>query len=256
MKEKSKSIEKKHLSLAVDTSSPCLTLALWRGERLLGQRNVMTKPPGKGEANLLQFYLKELLRKTRLKLSDVRVVGFGFGPGSYTGLRIGLTALKGLMLTQPQIKGIRISSLDLIACGVFPSKTCQELAVLVDARREKIYCNFYKEEKGRLKRLSGRPLLCTLEELKTRLKRRKTHEPITLAGDALKRYGADLKQIKNCRLLDPKFWYPKARHSKRLIQHESTLKNWLGLSQVRPDYMRPSEAEEKWGLCYDERDVI
>ena len=46
----------------------------------------MAKLPGKGEANLLQFYLKELLRKNRLNLSDVHVVGFGFGPGSYTEL--------------------------------------------------------------------------------------------------------------------------------------------------------------------------
>jgi tRNA A37 threonylcarbamoyladenosine modification protein TsaB len=146
---------------------------------------------------------------------------------------------------------VGFSSLDLIACGI-PKPF---FGVMVDARREKIYCNFYRKEKGALKRLFEKPLLVSPEALEEKIRELSQSEPVWLAGDGLTRYGKALEKVKNSHFLAPAFWYPKAAHAMPLIHHQTALAAWCELRQIRPIYMRRSEAEEKWGLCYDERDL-
>ena len=241
----------KPLILAVDTSSPRLSLALWRGSELLGEKNLMANKGHAGEAHTFPFYFEKLLASQKIKSKELEVAAFGFGPGSYTGLRIGLAALKAMMCVLPTLKALRFSSLDLVAAGIKKPF----IGVVIDARREKLYCNFYRREGSELKRLTDQPQLVALGEFERTLGRVTTKEKIWLAGDGLERYSAPLAKIKNCHFLSSDFWYPKASLAYGLIQQGTSQGVWLKLSSVRPNYLRPSEAEEKWGLCYDERDL-
>jgi tRNA threonylcarbamoyladenosine biosynthesis protein TsaB len=236
------------LILVCDTSSPNLSLALWRSGKLIGRKDVFGQ---KGKTHLLAAFLDQMLKKTKTPLNKIEVAAFGFGPGSYTGLRIGLASLKALLLSQPRLRAVRLESLDLIAAGIPKDR----FGVVVDARREKLYCNFYKREKGILEHFSETPLLLTIEELNREIERQTVQGPLWLAGDALLRYEEPLKKLKNCHFLPSGFWYPKAKYAMPFIQHALHGKKRLRLSEIRPFYMRRSEAEEKWGLCYDKRDL-
>ncbi len=234
--------------LAVDTSSPTLSIALWKGDKYLGGKN-LSGP--KGASHAFTHELDKLLKKHKVPVGSLGVAGFGLGPGSYTGLRIGLASLKGLLIGIPGLRALGFSSLDLIASGIKKPL----IGVLVDARRERIYANFYRREKNTLKHLFPKPLLLPSDDVIKKIKDVSRGEKIFLTGDAFKRYGEKIKAVKNSECLTANFWYPKARNALHLIHHEAHGKNWLKLRDIRPLYMRPSEAEEKWGICYDERDL-
>ncbi len=233
--------------LAVDTSSLNMTVALWKNGKLLSEKTLV----GAKHSHLLAHVLEGLFKKVKVRPEDLTRAAFGFGPGSYTGLRIGLASLKAFLLSQPRLRALGFSSLDLVASGIEKPL----LGVVVDARREKIYCNFYRRQEGALERLFEKPLLLTIGELERELVHLSAREDIHLAGDALIRYGKALEKIKKSHFLPSAFWYPKARNAWPLIHRESDSGEWVDLRQVRPVYMRRSEAEEKWGLCYDERDT-
>ena len=243
--------QNKPLILAVDTSSLRLSFALWRGGEILSEKNLMAKKGHAGEAHTFPFYFEKLLASQKIKSNELEIAAFGFGPGSYTGLRIGLAALKAMMCVLPKLKALRFSSLDCVACGIKKPL----IGVVIDARREKLYCNFYRREGSELKHLTDQPQLISLGELERILKRLTAKEKIWLAGDGLERYSVPLGKIKNCHFLSSDFWYPKTSLAYGLIHQRISQGMWLKLSSVRPNYLRPSEAEEKWGLCYDERDL-
>jgi tRNA threonylcarbamoyladenosine biosynthesis protein TsaB len=234
--------------LAADTSSANLSLALWKGGRLAGKTDIRSP---RGKTHRLVWYLDRILKKTRTRLDEVRLAAFGFGPGSYTGLRVGLAVLKALALAHPGLGIVRFSSMDLIAARIRKPR----VAVAVDARREKIYFNFYRTQEGFFERLHETPWLLTAEEAAAEIGQLARSGPLFLAGDALDRYRARLEGTQTCKPVNRQFWYPKTCFALPLIRHEIALRRLLTLREVRPCYLRPSEAEEKWGICYDERDL-
>ena len=123
------------LILAVDTTSEYGSLALLRGEELLEE--VLLHAP-KGFANVLYGHLGELLDRHGLKPGEVDCFAAASGPGSFTGVRIGLACVKGLAeaLGKP---AIAVSNLQAIAsCGTAPLR-----AAVLDARRGEVYGAVY-----------------------------------------------------------------------------------------------------------------
>ena len=131
--------------LALDTSTPNFSLA-FSADGFLAERNIML-------GNLLseqivpvvESFLKE--KNTSIKEMDGFCVGLG--PGSFTGLRIGLAVAKGfaLALGKPLIG---ISSLDILAMNAF--EYGERICVLTDAKREKLYAAIFRKSRGSLKR--------------------------------------------------------------------------------------------------------
>lgn len=123
------------LILAVDTTSEYGSLALLRGDELLEE--VLLHAP-KGFAHVLYGHLAELLEHHGLKPGDIDCFAAASGPGSFTGVRIGLACVKGLAeaLGKP---AIGVSNLQAIAsCGTAPLR-----AAVLDARRGEVYGAVY-----------------------------------------------------------------------------------------------------------------
>jgi tRNA threonylcarbamoyladenosine biosynthesis protein TsaB len=123
------------LILAVDTTSEYGSLALLRGEELLEE--VLLHAP-KGFAHVLYGCLAELLERHKLKPCEIDCFAAASGPGSFTGVRIGLACVKGLAeaLGKP---AIGVSNLQAIAaCGTAPLR-----AAVLDARRAEVYGAVY-----------------------------------------------------------------------------------------------------------------
>ena len=85
----------KPLILAFDTSGPYCAAALLSGEAVITQTVEEMK---KGQAERLMFLLEELLQLQGLAYADLDALGVGTGPGNFTGIRIGVSAARGLAL--------------------------------------------------------------------------------------------------------------------------------------------------------------
>jgi tRNA threonylcarbamoyladenosine biosynthesis protein TsaB len=123
------------LILAVDTTHDCGSIALARGDELLEE---MPLHAAEGFAQILYGRLRELLARHRVALADVDRFAAASGPGSFTGVRVGLACIKGLAeaLRKP---AVGISNLEALAsCGSGPLR-----AAVLDARRGDVYGAVY-----------------------------------------------------------------------------------------------------------------
>lgn len=133
--------------LAVDTSTRHLTIALTDGDKLLAARNVA---PKKDLSLSITFDIERALQKANVFLHDIEGFVVGLGPGSFTGLRVGLSMMKAfIMVTEKPVVGI--SSLDVIAMNI-RSRTPVNVCVINDARRGLLYSCVYEKKHGGLTR--------------------------------------------------------------------------------------------------------
>jgi len=126
--------------LAFDTSTPTARVALISpGDECLGLRE---KTAARHSANLLAL-CDEILRGASVRVDNLRAVACGAGPGSFTGLRVGLAVAKGLALPAA-LPLVLLSSLDALACDlVAVSSTAQLLLPCIDAGKGQVYARMY-----------------------------------------------------------------------------------------------------------------
>ncbi len=116
--------------LAIDTAAPRLQLALLRGEHA----DTIVEDMPQGQAERIFPAIDELLGRGGLTYKDLRRIAVTTGPGSFTGLRIGLSAARGLGLALG-VPVVGVPSLLALSLPV----TCAHAAVLLDARRDEAY---------------------------------------------------------------------------------------------------------------------
>ena len=192
-------------------------------------------------AENLMPIISGFLKKKKLRIQNVDAFLIDRGPGSFTGLRIGLATLKGFLALDKK-KCYGALSLDLISENAKPSENSW-LAVCLDARREKIYFRLYQRRKERWIPFRKSQTVPFSELIKF------LPEHTAIAGDALARYRSLFEtemRDKQMDYLPQESWYPKAstlisfflNKDSRLVPLEKP-KDFL------PLYFRLSEAEEK-----------
>jgi tRNA threonylcarbamoyladenosine biosynthesis protein TsaB len=119
--------------LALDTSTPtaCLALLTETGQVLQG-----AIPPGPRHGRTLVPAIQALLRSAGCSPKALDAVAVGLGPGSYTGLRIGVTAAK-MLAYAAGCRLLPLDSMELIARNAPPEY--ERIAVVVDAQRHDLY---------------------------------------------------------------------------------------------------------------------
>ena len=118
------------LILAFDTSAPHVVAALVLGDKVLAQRD---EAMNKGQAERLFPLLEELLRESNCAWSDLTAIGVGTGPGNFTGIRISVSAARGLALSL-KIPAVGVSSFEAQAVGL-----SRPVVSIIDARRDQVY---------------------------------------------------------------------------------------------------------------------
>ena len=127
--------------------------ALYEGDKKLGE---LHSEPGVRHATVLVPMIGQLLKKSRLKLSDVDVFAVGVGPGSFTGLRVGVATAKVLGYVLKK-KIVGVSSLEAVAREALDGKNGR-VAVALDARRTQVYGAVYERRGGNF-RMVRKPAL-------------------------------------------------------------------------------------------------
>ena len=123
-----------NIDTALDSASLCLGTDGSAGQTLINENQ-------KDHAAWLHPAISQLLKENRVALSQLQAVAVSIGPGSYTGLRVGLAAAKGLCYAL-QIPLITISTLAIIAHAV-KEEASDLICPLIDARRMEVFAAVY-----------------------------------------------------------------------------------------------------------------
>lgn len=146
------------LILALDTSSPSGSVAVLRDERIIG--SVSTWTDEVYSARMFR-HVEFLLQELSLRLEEFDLFAVAAGPGSFTGLRVGLAAVKGWAeVYQKPIAAI--SGLEAVA--VQSHSTVPLLVPVLDARRGQIYFGFYRRVDPAQLALESEECVATPEE--------------------------------------------------------------------------------------------
>ena len=130
--------------LAIDTSGQNCSVAIIDEEKVICDFNLSI---GTTHSETLLPMIDEVCKTSRIDLSEVDVLACGIGPGSFTGLRIGLATIKGFALAQNK-NVIGVPTLDALAYNIanFEGIICSVL----DARNNNVYAGIYKYENDKL----------------------------------------------------------------------------------------------------------
>jgi tRNA threonylcarbamoyladenosine biosynthesis protein TsaB len=161
-------------TLALDTSTPRGSVALLRGAEVAAELRICS--PDTHSSRLLRA-IDFLLSTLGWELSNLDLIACGIGPGSFTGIRIGLSTALGLAQSL-SIPFAGISGLDALASEV--SFVGTAIGVAMDAQRGQIYYAEYSSESGKLRR-TRRPRLWSPADLEIDVSGR--HD-LFLVGDA------------------------------------------------------------------------
>lgn len=132
--------------LLIETSTSVLSVALARDGAVVSER-VCTEP--RKQASLTAPLVKEVLEEAGLTARDCDAVCVSSGPGSYTGLRVGVSTAKGLAFGA-NIPLLAMGTLDILVAGTEPSEGTRYIVPMIDARRMEVYTAVYSADARRL----------------------------------------------------------------------------------------------------------
>ena len=219
--------------LGIDTTTARLCLGLY----VDGKFYEYSLQVGRSLSALLVPTIRRVISAVGLKISDIDYFACGLGPGSFTGMRIGLATIKGLSVVKNK-PVIGISTLDILAKNANVSDRL--IVTALDAKRSLIYCSSYKHEQGICKRMSAYSLL-NLDELV-----KKFPSKVVILGDAVALYGDALSaRIKNATVLDKDYWNPQAHNLMSLALAKIKVKQFSSVLNIKPIYLYPKECQIK-----------
>ena len=223
--------------LALETSAVTASAAVTEDERLLAQS---FQNSGLTHSATLMPMVSDLLKNTGLALKDMDVIAVAAGPGSFTGVRIGVAAAKGL--AWPEDK-------PCAPCSTLESMAWQcahvggEICAAMDARRNQVYCARFRAEGGALIRLTEDRAM-GLDELAAEV--RAAAAPQTLVGDGAQLVRAALKgQGLPCALMPPHLLYQTAWGVARCALRMAREGQLVSAAAMAPSYHRLSQAERE-----------
>lgn len=126
------------LILQIETSSTNTSVALAKNGELIAYKEQDSS--GYSHEKLLHPFIQEVLEQADVKKTDLNAVSVGTGPGSFTGLRIGVAAAKGLSYAL-DIPLLAVPTMELLARQV--KQGCDLIVSVIDARRMEVYSSIY-----------------------------------------------------------------------------------------------------------------
>ena len=142
------------LILNIETATEICSVALAKDGKLIALKE---NTEGLKHASLLTVFIKEIFNESGISIKDLEAVAVSKGPGSYTGLRIGVSAAKGIAYAG-NIPLIATSTLQALANGVSKQLNVDKntwLCPMIDARRMEVYTSFFDYENQKQKEISA-----------------------------------------------------------------------------------------------------
>lgn len=223
--------------LAFDGTAKAASVAVTENEKPLAYYTVDN---GLTQSELLLPMAENLLSSLKLDFSDIDVFATSVGPGSFTGVRIGVSLIKGLAFGR-KAPCVAVSTLEALAENLVPLKGI--LVPCMDARRNQVYSATFRSDGENFERLTEDRAI-SLDDLAEELL--KFDEPIYLSGDgyavakkALTAKGVKLSETPELLILESAVSVAKIAYRK----HEAG--DFVTDSELSPTYLRLPQAERE-----------
>ncbi len=221
------------ISIAIETFCRRGGLALGAGERLVETLDFASE---RRQSVQLVARLDELLCRQGLAARDLDEVYVSLGPGSFTGLRVGITVARTLAQTVEGLRCVGVPTAEAVAENAAELEF-ERLGVVMDAKEDTLCAAMFARKDGRIVTVAP-PRLVELDRLREELPR-----PITLIGEAL--WYQDLAG-KGITIGKEDLWLPSAAGVWRVGRRMANLDKYCEYEHLRPVYLRKPEAVRLW----------
>ena len=224
--------------LGLETSAKACSAAVTEAGTVLASAFQCT---GLTHSRALMPMVEDMLRNAELTMEDIGAVAVAAGPGSFTGIRIGIAAAKGLAWAR-ELPCAGVSTLSAMARGL--AHTDALIVCAMDARRSQVYNALFQSRNGDLIRLTPDRAL-SLEELAAELRERhRGQEKLVVAGDGGKLCGAYFAEHAIPYTLAPPHLLQQNAMGVALEAESLAAAGRLVTAQeLMPVYLRPAQAE-------------
>jgi len=221
------------LTVAIETSGMRGSIALRCDGELLDEQPLRLE---KRHAQTLVPDLRDLLARHGYKPHDCQLLGVSVGPGSFTGLRVGIVCAK----TFAYVVGCPIAAVETLPCIAHNAPPeVNHLHVVMNAQREELFLARFERTGAEEWRAPGQVSIVKAREWIASL----TPEDV-VTGPGLERQPADLAA--RCRVLPEECWIPRAAWVGVLAERQLAAGLVTDAWSLQPLYIRKSAAEEKW----------
>ena len=224
--------------LGIDTSSMAASVAVIEDNKLICEYTINTK---KTHSQKLMPMIENMLGLSDLNVREIDAIAVCEGPGSFTGLRIGMATAKAIAHVN-DIPVIGVNSLEALAANM---NLCdKKICSILDAQRNQVYMNKYilKDDKiTELEEISIKPIDELLEEISS------SNEDWVLVGEAVYKYKEKIEEISNITIPSPANNITKAS-TLCFVARDKMLANdqVYNCYNINPMYIRKSQAEEQY----------
>lgn len=215
--------------LSVEASAVTASVAITDGDNIVKSE---FKNTGLTHSETLLPMIKDVLGEN--KISDLDAIAISAGPGSFTGVRIGVSTVKGLAFTN-NIPCYSVSTLEAIAHNFENGIIC----AVMDARRMQFYNAIFEVVDYKVKRLTEDRAI-SIEDLRAELEK---YDKVIIAGDGARLCHSNIG-LDNCVLADDDSIYQNAIGVAKATKD----KNLISAKELMPTYLRQSQAERELKL--------
>ena len=221
--------------LALETSAKAVSAAVSEDGKILCSGYQDT---GLTHSRTLMPIVEHILKNTGLTVADMDAIAVAAGPGSFTGIRIGVAAAKGLAFAADK-PAVGVSTLAAMARNV---AFCDGLVVCaMDARRQQVYNALFQAKDGQLTRLTPDRAI-SLEELAAELAN--DLHPKTVVGDGARLCFAHLTEAGiSCRLAPAQLVMQNAMSVALEAEAMAAEGKLVSAQALEPVYLRPAQAD-------------
>jgi tRNA threonylcarbamoyladenosine biosynthesis protein TsaB len=236
--------------VGIDTASATASVALIDGGRLISEQSypgdqlagVGKRRHSKGNhAEILLPLIESLLESTKTAIEDVEGLALTIGPGSFTGLRIGLSTVKGLAYGW-QVPVVGVSTLWAHAARVTDYEGL--ICALLDARKNEFYAALFHRIGEAVHRVTE-DTLGSLVKVTEMIRGCRKNAPCLLVGEGVEACDHFVSEVKGAVWLQTEDWPTVATAVARLAEDRFRTHDVDDLSALTPVYVHPAEAEFK-----------
>ena len=224
--------------LGIEAATPVAGVAVVEDGRILTERLVNNRRTH--SVNLLPM-IQAVIEEAGITPKQIDAVAVSSGPGSFTGLRIGLTTAKTLAWVW-QVPVVGVSTLEALALPLVPQG--QLICPILNARKNEVYASVFKGEAGIPQLLTG-PLAVGIEELAQILQ--KWEGIVTFLGDAVPLFRQELLDLlgERATFAAQAALLPRGAAIAELGYQKLLNGGGMAPLELAPEYIRLSEAEVK-----------
>ncbi len=225
--------------LSLDSSATSASVCVFDADenKIIGEFYINTKLT---HSQTLVPMIDSLMTCTNLQYSDIDYLAVNTGPGSFTGIRIGVSVVKGLAMAQ-NLPCVDVSTLESMAYNFIDSDDVVVCACM-DARRNQVYNALFSVDNGRITRLCDDRAI-SIEDLYNELKT--IDKKIVLVGDGAQLCFNQKPEDASVTLSNSSKRFQRASSVALCASSKIDNNNVTNAQSLMPSYLRPSQAERE-----------